>query len=153
MNRKEDSSLIEKSIHTLNSLRRGELSAIETYDKAIAKFEHHPARATLTELRNQHEASAEEIRHQIAELEGTPTQDSGAWGSFTKVVQSTANFLGQDSALQALEQGELYGKKDYESALKDEDLLAECKELIRTDLFPRILRNMELLESLEERVV
>ena len=149
MHEKEVTDLRENSIKVLNDLLKGELSAVETYGKAVKKFDDHPARSTLMELKNQHEASAEQIRHQIAEMEGEPRHESGTWGTIATAIQSAANLLGKDSAVQSLETGEENGKRDYESALKRDDLAAASKDMISTDLLPRVLRNLELLQSLD----
>ena len=44
----------EECIKTCNSLLRGELSAVETYAKAIEKYPETPATAELTRIQSEH---------------------------------------------------------------------------------------------------
>lgn len=141
-------SINEPCIKVCNSLLRGELSAVETYSEAIRKHADSPAARKLREIRDEHLASAQLLRENVLQMDGEPESDSGSWGVFAKGVQGAANLFGADSAVASLQHGEETGLSDYEDALQDDDVIADCKMLIRDRLLPAIERHIFALESL-----
>lgn len=144
--------LNEECIKTCNSLLRGELSAVETYGKAIEKYPSTPVTAELTRIQSEHRASANTLDANVREMGGTPETDSGAWGVIANTVQSAANLFGSESAIESLQKGEEHGQKDYRDALESEDVMESCKQLIRNELLPRVDEHIKVLERLEEVV-
>lgn len=122
---------IDTVTSALNSLLRGEMSAIETYRQAIEKMDNEPGSDILHMLRVEHRDAADALWHHIENHGGKPSEDSGPWGSFAKAVEGTAKLFGNAAALKALKEGEEHGLKDYEEALKEEGLPADCQALIR----------------------
>ena len=143
-------STIDHTIEVLNSLLRGELSAVETYSQAIHKFPGSPAENDLQDLRSDHLESVETLRELILELGGIPSTDSGPWGGFAKSVESIASLFGETSAISALKQGEEHGINEYEDVLEDKSVDAEVKELIIEDLLPPLRKHLRVLDSLTE---
>lgn len=135
-------------IETCNSLLRGELSAVETYEQAIEKFDSAADTVTLRKIRDEHQASVHDLQRSITEMGGVPETDSGAWGTFANAVQGAANLLGDDSAVAALKQGEKHGENDYEKALEQEDTLPSCRSQIESKLLPRVRSHIQTLETL-----
>jgi hypothetical protein len=135
---------------TLNSLLRGELSAIETYSRAIHKFPGSGAIPVLEEIRAGHLQSVSALRGLIQDHDGHPVTDSGMWGDFAKGVEAAAALLGVDSAIAALRQGENFGIGEYESALGDPTLPAEVKLAIQENLLPALQNHLLGLDSLRE---
>ncbi len=142
----------EDCIKTCNSLLRGELSAVETYGKAIDKHPATPVTSELTRIQSEHRDSANRLSANIREMGGTPEADSGAWGAFANTVQSAANLFGAESAIEALQKGEEHGRNDYRDALESDDVMDSCKTMIRTELLPRVDNHIKVLERLEEMV-
>lgn len=142
----------EKCIKTCNSLLRGELSAVETYGKAIEKYPTTPVTAELTRIQSEHRESANTLAANVREMGGTPETDSGAWGAFANAVQSAANLFGTESAIESLQNGEEHGRNDYRDALESKDVMDSCKTMIRTELLPRVDNHIKVLERLEEIV-
>lgn len=140
----------EHCINACNRLLRGEISAIETYTQAIYKFCTEPEVALLEGIRHEHIISANRLRENVREMEGTPSNDSGAWGVWAKAVEGAAQLMGNTAALKALQEGEEHGEKEYEQALGDDEVLAECKEMIRTELLPRQRRHIATLRGLAQ---
>ncbi len=136
-------------IRVCNELLRGELSAVETYAQAIEKHSNSPATAKLRKIRSEHSLSATLLSGSVRSLGGEPEKDSGAWGIVASAVQGAANLFGAESAIEALEKGEERGRKDYQEALLDDQVMPECKELIREHLLPPILKHIASLENLE----
>lgn len=137
-------------INICNKLLRGERSAVETYDKAIEKHGGKPALDELKRLRDEHLVAVRTLEENVRSMGGRPDDTSGAWGAFAKTVQSAANLAGANSALEALQTGEKSGQMDYEGALSDADVMPECKELIRTELLPKTVEHVALLERLQK---
>src|SRR5437868_4001705 len=121
----------------LNRLLRGELSATETYQQALAKAGQEPRAAELRRIHDEHRTAANELRQHIHQHGGKPEQGSGAWGAWAKTVEGTAKLFGNAAAVKALKEGEEHGVKDYEDALNDASLPADCKDLIRNRLLPQ----------------
>ena len=144
-----------ESVRQLNSLLRGEISAAETYRMAIDKAGDSQSNAAnvglLREIQEEHGRAAQGIRDRIRELGGEPSDSSGAWGAWAKTVQGTMNLFGDASALKSLKEGEEHGLKDYEDALNDQNLPADCQALIR-GLIPRQRQHITTLDGLVTRV-
>ncbi len=139
----------EYCIKVCNSLLRGELSAVETYTQAIDKHGSSIAAAELRRIRSEHSLSANLLSANVREMGGDPDKDSGAWGIFATAVQCAANLFGPDSGVDSLRRGEETGRSDYQEALLDGDVMAECKLLIREKLLPRVIHHISTLEGLE----
>lgn len=144
-NTSEDS---QACIEVCNSLLRGEISAVETYKQTITKFEGDSAATSLRKICAEHEAAASLLRQNVSRMGGEPSTDSGAWGTFAKSVQGTAKMFGESSALKGLQEGEEHGRNEYEDALENDDVMSDCKELVRSNLLPRIERHITELKSL-----
>jgi hypothetical protein len=139
-------------IEVCNQLLRGEISAVETYNKAIEKFSGEPQVTQLIHIRDEHNISVINLKENILALGGSPDDDSGAWGTFTNAVQAAANLLGDDAALYALIEGENYGRGLYEAALENEHVLAHSKSLFNEALLPRIDKHLLTLNTLKETI-
>ncbi len=119
-------------VSALNSLLRGEMSAIETYRQAREKvISGEPGATELERLQLDHRDAADKLWHHIEQHGGKPSEGSGAWGTWAKTVEGTAKLLGNAAALKALKEGEEHGLKDYQDALEDKNLPADCQALIR----------------------
>ncbi|MBK1832431.1 DUF2383 domain-containing protein [Roseibacillus ishigakijimensis] len=139
-------------IRACNELLRGEISAVETYGTAIDKFKDEPEVATLIQIRDGHRASVQTLTENVRSMGGQPDHDSGAWGTFANAVQSASALFGENAALTSLINGEEHGIHEYESALNSDDVMTECKAMIRSELLPRLLENKATLEQLRDRV-
>ncbi len=135
------------AVETLNSLLRGEMSAIETYRLALEKVGDEPGAQELQGILRDHRDAADRLWHHIERHEGRPAESSGPWGGWAKLVQGTANLLGDAAALKALKEGEQHGLKEYEEALRDEALLADCLELVR-ELLARQEQHVRILDRM-----
>jgi hypothetical protein len=139
-------------IDALNSLLRGEVAAVETYDQVIAKFDGQPQAVELQRIRNEHEESAAVLRERVRHFGGDPAEGSGLWGKVTAAITGTAKVFGPAAALGTLKQGEEYGIGQYENALTDPEIDTEDKELIRHRLLPRCHGHVAALDRLIEAV-
>jgi hypothetical protein len=132
----------------LNSLLRGELSAVETYSQAMTKFEDQVVLADLEKIRGEHEHAARVLREKVIRFGAEPAESGGPWVAFASAVTGAAKVFGPATALSALRQGEEQGINGYQDALDNEDVHPDCKDAIRTDLLPRCKRHVEELNRL-----
>lgn len=137
-------------IDVCNGLLRGERSAVETYDKAIEKYGSKSVGAELSRIRDEHATAVSVLERNVSSMGGRPDMEAGAWGAFANTVQNAANLFGADSAIEALQTGEKSGKHDYEAALEDEEVMPECKEMIRSELLPKLEEHIGVLEQLQK---
>jgi len=121
---------------TLNCLLRGQLSAVETYDRAMEKLEDQHVLADLHRIREEHARAASLLREKVIQFGGMPVESPGPWSAFTAVTTDAGQGIGPATALCALRQGEEHVINEDEDSLKHEDVNAECKNLIRTELLP-----------------
>ena len=106
------------NVEALNSLLRGEISAVETYEQALQKLNDDAVVAPqLTDCKSSHEERVTLLRREGKRLGGTPSEGSGAWGAFAKLVEGGAKVFGKASAIAALEEGEDHGLKQYRDDL------------------------------------
>jgi hypothetical protein len=142
-------------IDRLNRLLRGEMSAVETYDQAIAKFSdpaYQTHATTLRRIRDDHQNVVGMLRSRVTTYGGEPSEGSRPWGTFATTVTGTAKLLGPQTTLSALSQGEKHGIEEYERALESDELSTEDAFLVRSQLLPRCQQHVTALDQLSERV-
>ncbi len=136
----------------LDSLLRGEMSAVETYDKGLEKFRDDPTFSSFTSglahFRDEHQSTVIALRRRIVELGGTPSEGSGVWGAFANFIAGTAKIVGPQSVLAALKQGEKQGIADYQSTLEGGKLLTECNDMIRSEFLPKCEKHVVKLDQM-----
>jgi hypothetical protein len=130
-------------IANLNSLLRGEISAVETYNQAITHLANEPV-GDLIANRNCHSKRVDLLKSTIAQHGGTPDATSGLWGSFTKLVEKGAALISAKTVIAALEEGEDRGLAQYR---KPGDLDPASIQLIHTVLLPRQLETHERMST------
>lgn len=127
----------KSSVEQLNSLLRGEISAVETYRMALDKLDAtSTVRPEIEACMQSHQQRVIALREAVARVGGTPADSSGPWGVFAKAVEGTARIFGDKAAVGALEEGEDHGLKDYKDGLDDEDLDMQTRSLITSQLLP-----------------
>ena len=126
----------------LKTLLRCELSAVETYDRAITKFEDQHTLADLEHIREDHAHAVVRLRERVSHFGGEQVESPGPWPAFAASEGKCA--LG----LAALRQGEQHTINEYEVALKNEHVNPECKEMIRGELLPNDKVHVEKLDRL-----
>ena len=135
-------------IDALNELLRGELSAVESYDKALPAIDRQPkVRADLQTVRASHEARADRLRSAIEQLGGKPSEQAGAWGMFAKAVTTGSRALGLKAVISTLEEGEDHGLKEYKEAMPKLD--PGLQRLVTDELYPQQLQTHGMLSALK----
>jgi len=132
----------------LNSLLRGEMSAVETYTQAMGKFDDETTITDLQKIRDEHGRAVRMLRDYVVAFGAHPAEGTGPWGAFAAAVTGGAKAIGPAAALAALRQGEEHGISEYQSALDGEDISPDCQRMIRADLLPACRRHVEELNRL-----
>ncbi|WP_347986492.1 DUF2383 domain-containing protein [Methylomonas sp. AM2-LC] len=138
-------------IDTINKLLKDELSATETYQQAIDKLKDDVGLGnaeTLMPVFEGHKLAASSLEEEIRTLGGIPAENSGAWGTWAKIVQGGVNLFGKTAALKILQEGEKNGTEDYEKILLDHELPAAVRTLIETKLLPAQQSHLNTLNEL-----
>jgi bacterioferritin (cytochrome b1) len=129
----------EAVVANLNSLLRGEISAVETYNQAIRHLTNQRV-DDLVANRNCHSKRVDLLRSNIIQHGGVPDETSGLWGSFARLVEKGAALISAKSVIAALEEGEDRGLAQYR---KPGDMDPSSIQLIETVLLARQLETHE----------
>jgi len=135
-------------VDALNSLLRSQLAALETYDRAMSKFEDHHLIAELQGIREEHARAIAQLRERVIQFGGEPCEGSDLWGACAAAITGPEQVIGPTTALAALRQGEEHSINELEDVLKNENVNTECKKLLRTDLLPCSRKHVEELNRL-----
>lgn len=141
------------NIETLDKLLINELSATETYQQALNIIREDAGLGEavyLMPIYEDHKTAVSSLQAEIRQLGGTPAEDSGAWGTWAKIVLGGADLLGKEMLLKALQEGEKNGAEDYEEALRVTGLPADIRILIKANLLPAQQAHISTLERLLE---
>lgn len=123
--------LPQATIDALIAQCRGEIAAVDAYDRALKKFAGQPEESTLLEIRNEHDDSVARLRAVIERDGGKIPHEGGAWGGLANAVHSVAALVNDEVPIQVLQKGEQVGISGYEKALAD-PTLAEFHALLTT---------------------
>jgi hypothetical protein len=138
---------INDAIALLNALLRGELSAIDSYDRAAAALADPPL-PELLENRACHLRRSQVLARTIRTQGGIPDTASGVWGALAKAATRGAAVLGRAAVIAVLTDGEERGLTTYRTELRRGD--ADVRQLIGVDLLPAQKRSLARLRQLIE---
>jgi demethoxyubiquinone hydroxylase (CLK1/Coq7/Cat5 family) len=138
---------VDATVDTMNELLRGELAAVESYQRALAALESHEAEEELRDCLISHQRRVAALRRRIGELGGAPATTSGAWGAFARLFEAGAAALGDDAAIAALEEGEDRGLKQYLDAVGKLD--RDTRRLVAKEILPEQVRTHDSLSDLK----
>lgn len=119
-------------IESLNTILRGEISAVETYNQALERVKDAQIRPVLVENLRLHQNRCDVLRAHVKGLGGDPATGSGVWGAFAKLVEGGAKLFGDKAAVDALEEGEDRGLATYRKELPKLD--PTTAEFVQTQL-------------------
>ena len=143
--------LHDPTVDTCNELLRGELSAVESYTRALDRFPAAPGDEMLARIRADHEDSAMELRRLVIACGAEPSPTAGVWGALAGAAEGAAAILGFAPACALLLEGEEHGLREYTDALEDSDVSWELKQLIRDELLPRLTDHVIELQRRRDR--
>jgi len=128
-------NLLTQPIDQLTSFCRGEMSAVETYERAIQVTEEEWILGQLRYNMDSHARRAELLRQRILDLGGEPPKSSGPWGAFAGAVEGVASVISERAALSILEEGERHGLADYRADFENLDL--DSQRLVESKIMPQ----------------
>ena len=126
------------NLDDLNKCVRSELSAIETYQQALDKhrgeYGHQPGFQQLSQMLADHEEALSRLRNVMQQKGGTPPNESGAWGTWSKTVMGAAKLFGDKAALKALKEGEESGLKEYQDIVDDPTTASDVRKVVAANM-------------------
>lgn len=141
-------SLPQATLEALISQYRGEVSAVEAYERAITKFDGQPEELALRRMQAEHHNAVKRLGQAIHENGGVLPESSGAWGTVVNAVEKLAAMVNDEVPLQVLYRGESVGVQGYEDLLKNHTL----PDGLTLDLAGLLSRCRSHLESLKAMI-
>ncbi len=138
----------DKTISSLNSLLRGEISAVETYRHALEKVKDDRVCERLRDSQESHQGRVNALKEAITRRGGRPSDSAGVWGGFARLVEGGAALVGEKAAIDALEAGEDHGMSEYREELEKVD--PEAQQLLRDNLLPEQERTHSFMSELKK---
>lgn len=140
----------DRAQRALQTLLRGELTAAETYEIALARL---GGRAPIELLMclDSHQKRVELLTVRMVELGARPDDRSGLWGAFVRLVENGATLLGTRVVLGSLEEGEDHGLAQYRELMNELD--PETRRQIEADILPEQVRTHGHISRLCNRAV
>jgi hypothetical protein len=137
-------------IEHLGRLLRGEISAVESYDKTIEIFRKNRITADkLEQIRYEHEEAVRFWKKHIGNEGTTADESSGVWGTMVEGFVATAKLFGEDLTASALLTGEEHGLKEYKDILEDQTIDRDTKTFVTEVLIPRQKRHINILNTIK----
>jgi len=143
-----DNNANHDAVDTLNSLLKGELSAVETYKQALLKVGNDKGGESLKMNLADHEKAVVGLRKMVVNRGGVPASTSGAWGTWAETIVGSAKVIGDKTAMMALKEGEEHGSKEYNEALNSKHLTREEKQIILEGFLPNQIKHIDKLNLL-----
>ena len=140
----------EPAVDQMNSMLRGEISAMEAYQSVLEKLENDPDAERLHQFLDDHQSAVQFWQEQIDREGAEHDESSGPWGTAVEAFIATAKLLGNVAALSALKEGEEHGLKLYEELLASDDLSMDQRNYIRDTLIPKQRQHIMSLEAMKK---
>jgi hypothetical protein len=139
-----DARLPAKETDGLNALLRGELAAVNAYQRALRSAEGRPAVGALEILRfaSEHQRTVAALEGAVRELGGVPANEAGTWGAFA-LLRDTAS-------VRELLDGEEAGLRMYEAT--NGTLDGDARDLVTLELIPRQRKHIAGLSAIISRL-
>ena len=134
-------------MNQLDSLIRGEISAVESIDQVLKKLNDETEKGQLSSIRQDHLQAIDKLKRFSSTEFKSETQSSGPWGAFTQAFAGGASFFGDKAALRALKVGDEHGRNDYQDALKSGELDPEVRRLVETELIPQQEQHIRTIDG------
>src|SRR4051812_24772168 len=82
---------IQVESKTLNSLIRGELAAVKTYETAIKKIESDKEKTKLVTIKENHQNAADKLKSYVPTENKDDVKSSGVWGTIANAYEGGAS--------------------------------------------------------------
>ena len=137
----------DDKVKFLQKILRGELSAIEAYDKVFDRVGSKLVFSELSTIRAEHEKAVNHLRKLIVSKGEPPEEGSGVWGQFVKALIAGSALISEDVILKTLLEGEEHGLNEYRQFLEMSPTHTE-EEMVRTELIPAQERHIQKVKEL-----
>ncbi len=135
------------TIRQLASFCRGEMSAVETYDRALSNAMMSSFLDVLTQCRQSHAHRVSKLIERIELMGSKPPQSSGPWGALVKFFDNIAEGTHAHAVISILEDGEDHGWRDYEADTGKLDI--ETQTFLRLHVLPHEVETRRLIQSIK----
>jgi bacterioferritin (cytochrome b1) len=143
---------VQDVTRTLQKILRGELAAVEAYERALHGLRpDDPDLSTFERLTREHAEAAETLQAHLSAEGEPPEQGSGAWGTYTRLLEKAMDWIDEDGGLKNLKEGEVHGLAEYRTSLGHDDLAADLRAEIRDGLIPRQEEHIAELDGILKR--
>jgi len=133
--------------NTAIELLQCELTALETYQRCLDRFDDSASCAELHQLRDEHWDAAQLLRKYLR-CRCSDQEIRSIGNAIARKLEEAARMLDHKAVLCALKDGEEEGLHWYEDALNDYLLPSECQTLVRTKLLPESQTRVLILNRL-----
>ncbi|MBP7860618.1 DUF2383 domain-containing protein [bacterium] len=133
----------------LNDLLRGEMSAYETYGKALESVKECSCTTQLETAMACHKKRSQVIAAKVKAMGAEPSETSGGWGTFSNSMEAEAGIFGEKAAINMLEEGEDYGLKQYKELWKDSN--STVSKVIQ-DFLPKQQETHRVMKDLKAKL-
>lgn len=135
--------------HLIDSICRGEISAIEAYEQVIEKLDKSvEIKKMIKDFYSDHKYALQFWKAQSLKNDHDPQDSSGVWGKTVEAIVGMSKIFGEVAALKALLEGEEHGLKEYQSMLESPVLTQEQRDEIIEKFIPCQKRHIHRLDSL-----
>jgi hypothetical protein len=140
----------EKTIDQLRSFHRGEMSAVESYARALALASFAGVADVLRRCQASHQQRVGLLRERIRSLGGAVPTSSGPWGTMVTLLEDAAVSVSEKVGIGVLEEGEDHGLADYRVDLKE--LGPDEQRFVLLDLLPAQVETHRAMSNLKQAV-
>jgi ferritin-like metal-binding protein YciE len=138
----------EKQPTTVDALLRAEIAATGVYQRALEQLGDDPRALSLRQIHVDHREAATALKQHAKSCDETTGQASVIWAAFPALSEGSAAGLASPPAFKAMKEGEELEKKEYDRAMLDAGISAECKMLIASTLLPQTENHIATLHRL-----
>jgi demethoxyubiquinone hydroxylase (CLK1/Coq7/Cat5 family) len=136
-----------QGVDRLESFCRGEMSAVQTYAKAISSPSLRQVSDILQSCHASHEERAAALADRILEMGGRVPESMGVWRSLLPLLEGAAAAISAKMAVTVLEEGEDRLLKDYREHLSRLDL--QTRSFVNQQVLPAQIRTHQAISSLK----
>lgn len=145
-----NSTANEKVKAQLKSFYRGEVSAVETYQRALEHSAFVGVADVLRSCQASHQQRVGLLRERLRRIGCEVPESSGPWGTMVSMLEDAAVAISQKMAIGLLEEGEDHGLRDYRDGL---DVLGpDERQFVNQYLMPAQLDTHRQMSNLKQAV-
>jgi hypothetical protein len=145
-----------QNTNTIEKLLKDELSATETYQRALDELNFPGGQYMTNSIRpmlGDHKEAVSMLEEHILKLGGTPPKiAAGTWGKWPALVLEHSELSGKKTALKVLIESEKTGESYYIESLKDSTLPADFRTLVQSKLLPNQQIHIRSLDRVLETI-